>query len=289
MSEICINLSLTDSEQPGNYNQWVSKKGLGKKICELDALGSADGFSDLSEGSWALNWPCSKKHRKGFVPLTFTEEASKSGASDVAIQRSGYLSSDCKQKEHFLECVEGCISNIERYTFVISKGWLSVNVNKQSTSIYFNMNPTFQLCLWGKGKMESMMRGACSFLWHAGQNFHGSSMVFAGKKHLAGYEGVGCMDVAGQHDTDRGSTLVKICDLWEFSIIQHMKVLHPMGPSTAYHRGGRCNVIFNLMMHGGQLLSVSLCRLWVKISHLKHLREEDFMPFLANLWFWPIW
>lgn len=109
--------------------------------------------------------------------------------------------------------------------------------------------------------MESMMRGACSFLWHAGQNFHGSSMVFPGKKHLAGYEGVGCMDVAGQHDTDRGSTLVKICDLWEFSIIQHMKVLHPMGPSTAYHRGGRCNVIFNLMMHGGQLLSVSLCRL----------------------------
>lgn len=45
--------------------------------------------------------------------------------------------------------------------------------------------------------MESMMRGACSFLWHAGQNFHGSSMVFAGKKHLAGYEGVGCMDSGG--------------------------------------------------------------------------------------------
>ena len=67
----------------------------------------------------------SKKHRKGFVPLTFTEEASKStsslGASDVAIQRSGYFSSDCKQKKHFLECVEGCISNIERYTFVISQ------------------------------------------------------------------------------------------------------------------------------------------------------------------------
>jgi len=52
---------LTDSEQPGNYNQWVSKKGLGKKICELDALGSADGFSDLSEGSLTMLEKASKR------------------------------------------------------------------------------------------------------------------------------------------------------------------------------------------------------------------------------------
>jgi len=38
-------------------------------------------------------------------------------------------------------------------------------------------------------------------------------------------KGLAVWTLAGQHDTDRGSTLVKICDLWEFSIIQHMKVL----------------------------------------------------------------
>lgn len=169
-------------------------------------------------------------------------------------------------------------------------GWLSVNVNKQSTSIYFNMNPTFQLCLWGKGKMESMMLGACSFLWHAGQNFRGSSTVFPGKKHLAGYEGVGCMDSGGSAwyrqrkspgESERhlvityhlSPLIVRSVTRGNFrSWKTHESALFPMGPSTAYHRGGRCNVIFNLMMHGGQLLSVSLCRLWVKISHLKHLR-----------------
>ena len=69
--------------------------------------------------------------------------------------------------------------------------------------------------------MESMMLGACSFLWHAGQNFRGSSTVFPGKKHLAGYEGVGCMDVAGQHDTDRGSLLAKVRGILSLLITYH--------------------------------------------------------------------